>query len=384
MTDRAKIFAALLFLLFLFSLVIDTNVIEFIEQSRTEILNRMMVLITDAGFFLILSVIATFLIVTRRYKELLMVAAACLFALESGYIIKKLFQIPRPDHLTTQLTYATGYTFPSLHAAISFAIIPFIRRLFKKKWVEYGIVILLLSIAGSRIYLGVHYLSDILFGGLLGYLFAWTIISMEQRYEIAERFIYHVLSRREVRRQVAHLLTGLLIIILIKLNILNLTGLGAITLVGGALAIISRYKKIPFIHKLLETFERPQQMEKFPGKGSFFLVLGSFLALLLFSEPIALAAIAIMAVGDSLTTIIGIYFGKIKSPLNSMKHLEGTMLAIIAGTIAAYNFVPFQLAFFGAVVAMLFEALTIKHIDRILDDNLLIPLIAGGVMSMIL
>ncbi|MBU0667867.1 phosphatase PAP2 family protein [Patescibacteria group bacterium] len=384
MTDRAKIFAALLFLLFLFSLVIDTNVIEFIEQSRTEILNRMMVLITDAGIFLILSVIATFLIVTRRYKELLMVAAACLFALESGYIIKKLFQIPRPDHLTTQLTYATGYTFPSLHAAISFAIIPFIRRLFKKKWVEYGIVILLLSIAGSRIYLGVHYLSDILFGGLLGYLFAWTIISMEQRYEIAERFIYHVLSRREVRRQVAHLLTGLLIIILIKLNILNLTGLGAITLVGGALAIISRYKKIPFIHKLLETFERPQQMEKFPGKGSFFLVLGSFLALLLFSEPIALAAIAIMAVGDSLTTIIGIYFGKIKSPLNSMKHLEGTMLAIIAGTIAAYNFVPFQLAFFGAVVAMLFEALTIKHIDRILDDNLLIPLIAGGVMSMIL
>ncbi|MBU1953979.1 phosphatase PAP2 family protein [Patescibacteria group bacterium] len=384
MTDRAKIFAALLFLLFLFSLVIDTNVIEFIEQSRTEILNCMMVLITDAGIFLILSVIATFLIVTRRYKELLMVAAACLFALESGYIIKKLFQIPRPDHLTTQLTYATGYTFPSLHAAISFAIIPFIRRLFKKKWVEYGIVILLLSIAGSRIYLGVHYLSDILFGGLLGYLFAWTIISMEQRYEIAERFIYHVLSRREVRRQVAHLLTGLLIIILIKLNILNLTGLGAITLVGGALAIISRYKKIPFIHKLLETFERPQQMEKFPGKGSFFLVLGSFLALLLFSEPIALAAIAIMAVGDSLTTIIGIYFGKIKSPLNSMKHLEGTMLAIIAGTIAAYNFVPFQLAFFGAVVAMLFEALTIKHIDRILDDNLLIPLIAGGVMSMIL
>ena len=121
-------------------------------------------------------------------------------------------------------------------------------------------------------------------------------------------------------------------------------------------------------------------MEKFPGKGSFFLVLGSFLAMLLFDEKIALAAIAIMAVGDSLTTIIGIYFGSIKSPLNPMKHLEGTMLAIIAGTIAAFNFVPFQMAFFGAVVAMLFEALTIRHIDNLIDDNLLIPLVAGITM----
>lgn len=384
MSLRAKIFASVLFLLFLGSLFFDAQIILFIESNRLEIVNSLMFFITDAGLFVILSVLATWLIVNRRYKELLMIAAASLFSLEAGYLLKKLFQIPRPDHLTTQLTYATGYTFPSIHAAIVFSILPFVQRLFQKKWVEWGSVILLLSIAISRTYLGVHYLSDIFFGGLIGYIVAWTLIYLEERYEIMARFIYHLTSKREVRRQVAHLGTGLFIILLIKLKIVTIPILGAILVAGGIFVLLEFRFKIPLIHELLMTFERLEQLKKFPGKGSFFLVLGSFASLILFEEPIALAAIAIMAVGDSLTAIIGIYFGQIKSPTNPMKHLEGTALAIMAGTIAAFNFVPFEKAFIGAIVAMLFEALTIRHIDRVIDDNLLIPLVAGFTMTLVM
>lgn len=384
MTFRAKIFAFLLFLLFLASLLYDAQIVQFIETQRIVPLNNFMYLVTDVGLFLILSSIATYLIAVRRYKELLLVAAAALLSLEAGYILKKLFQIPRPDQLATQLTYATGWTFPSIHAAIVLSIVPFAQRLFKQKWIEYTAVFLLLTIAVSRTYLGVHYLSDVLFGGLIGYLFGWTLLHLENHYEAAERFIYHLTTKREVRRQTAHLATGLLIILLIKLRLMDLPMLGGVLMAGGLLAVISRSTKVPGVHQALELFERPEQMQKFPGKGSFFLVLGSFLALLLFPEPIALAAIAIMAVGDSLTTLVGVYFGQIKSPTNPMKHLEGTALAIMAGTIAAFNFVPFQKAFLGAVVAMLFEALTVRHIDRVLDDNVLIPLVAGTVMVAVL
>ena len=153
---------------------------------------------------------------------------------------------------------------------------------------------------------------------------------------------------------------------------------------GCLFSLLKKKKKIPIIYPILRTFERPKQMKTFPGKGSFFLVMGSFIALVLFPEPIALAAIAIMAIGDSLTTLIGVYFGFIKSPTNNLKHLEGTALAIIAGTIAAFNFVSFEKAFIGAFVAMLFEALTIRHLDRVIDDNLLIPIIAGLTMTFIL
>lgn len=384
MSLRAKIFASVLFLLFLGSLIFDAQIILFIENNRLEMVNNFMLFITDAGLFVILSGLATWLMIQRRYKALIMVAAASLFSLEAGYLLKKLFQVPRPDHLATQLTHATGYTFPSIHSAIVFSIIPFAQRIFQNKWLEWGSVILLLSIAVSRTYLGVHYLSDIFFGGLIGYIFAWILILLEKKYNVVDRFIYHLTSKREVRRQVAHLGVGLLIVLLVKLNVLTITILGVILALGGILVLLELRFKIPIIHDVLMVFERPDQFKKFPGKGSFFLVLGSFMALLLFEEPVALAAITIMAIGDSITAIVGIYFGQIKSPTNPMKHLEGTALAIMAGTVGAFNFVPFEKAFIGAFIAMLFEALTIRHIDRVIDDNLLIPLVAGVVMTIIM
>lgn len=384
MSFRATIFAAVLFLLFLGSLFFDAQIVMFIDANRIEVVNQVMYLMTDVGLFLILSGLSTWLIVRRRYKELLMIIAASLLSLEAGYLLKKLFQIPRPDHLATQLTHATGWAFPSIHAAIVFSIIPFAQRFFQKPWTEWGSVLLLLAIAASRTYLGVHYLSDILFGGFVGYLIAWTLITLENRSEVMERFIYHMTTKREVRRQVAHLGVGLLIVLLIKLHVLTMEILGVILVAGGILSIICRFAKVPIIDDLLRLFERPNEIKSFPGKGSFFLVLGSFLSLWLFPEPVALAAITIMAIGDSITAIVGIYFGQIKSPTNPMKHLEGTALAIMAGTTGAFNFVPFEKAFIGAFVAMLFEALTIRHIDRIIDDNLLIPLVAGATMSLIL
>lgn len=383
MTPRAKIFNLLLFLLFLASIFFDTQIVQFIESNRKSLLNLYMLGITDLGFFLVLSFLSTYLIVTRRYRELILVGGAIFLSLEIGYILKKLFQVPRPSELATQLTYATGYTFPSIHAAIAFAIIPFVQRLFKHKIFGYGMVLILFSIAASRTYLGVHYLSDILFGGLIGYMVAWTFLVLEQQHQIVERLVYHLGSKREIRRQVAHLITGIFIILLVKLNILTTHMLGGVLVVGGTISLLSMRMKVPIIHQILKAFERPAEMTRFPGKGSFFLVLGSFLSLLIFEEQIALAAIAIMAVGDSITTITGLYFGKLKKTLNPLKHFDGTIVAIIIGTIAAFNFVPFQQAFLASVVAMLFEVLTIKRIDRILDDNVVIPMIAGTVMNLV-
>ncbi|MCA9373906.1 MAG: phosphatase PAP2 family protein [Candidatus Gracilibacteria bacterium] len=385
MNVKTKIFSAILLVTFIVALVYDAQIVQFVESQRNETLNRIMYLLTDLGLFFILSGLATYLIYKRRYTELLLMAAAALLSLETAYILKKLFQVPRPDNIAVeQLTHATGWAFPSIHAAIVLSLAPFMKRTLESKPIRGTILALLILIAVSRMYLGVHYLSDIIFGGFLGYILALTLIYLEQRYQIAERFIYHLQSKREVRRQSAHLTTGLLIILLVKLNVLNTVILGAILAVGGILSLISRYTKIPIIYQILRTFERPKQMKTFPGKGSFFLVMGSFLALILFPEPVALASIAIMAIGDSLTTLIGVYFGHIKSPTNNLKHLEGTALAIIAGTIAAFNFVSFEKAFIGTFVAMLFEALTIRHIDRVIDDNLLIPIVAGLTMTLIL
>ena len=170
---------------------------------------------------------------------------------------------------------------------------------------------------------------------------------------------------------------------LVKLKLLSAPMLLGILITGGVISLISRKRQLPFIYPILKFFDRPHEIKTFPGKGSFFMVLGSFLSLILFEENIALAAIAIMAVGDSVSTIIGSYIGKYRNFLNPFKHLEGTMLAIILSTIAAFTFVSFEKALLASTVAMIVEALTIQKIDRYLDDNVVIPLVAGLTMTLL-
>ena len=139
-----------------------------------------------------------------------------------------------------------------------------------------------------------------------------------------------------------------------------------------------RKKEIRLVKKILQIFEREKDIKTFPGRGSFFLVFGAWLALAVFPKPIVLASVTIMAIGDSLATIIGKYIGRIPLPFNKEKSLEGSMIAFLGSVLAASYFVPFPQAMIGGAAAMFIEALPLK-----IDDNAIIPLIAGWTMMLI-
>jgi undecaprenyl-diphosphatase len=69
------------------------------------------------------------------------------------------------------------YGFVSSHAANFFALISFIFPFYKEKknWILAGLIIVGILVAISRIYLGVHYFSDVFFGALLGILIGFSI-----------------------------------------------------------------------------------------------------------------------------------------------------------------------------------------------------------------
>ncbi len=193
-----------------------------------------------------------------------------------------------------------------------------------------------------------------------------------------------VKDKLELRRQIAHMLTGILIVLLLKLQILNQEILFMILVGGGILSLVMRKYHIPVLHKMLAYFERPEDLTHFPGKGSFFLVLGALLATFFFQRDIAMAAISIVAVGDAITTVMRTYYGKEKNPLNPIKHLEGIFLAIVFSTVAALFFVDFEKAFWASAVSIIFESLSVRYISRVIDDNVMIPLVAGVVMMWLL
>lgn len=106
--------------------------------------------------------------------------------------------------------------------------------------------------------------------------------------------------------------------------------------------------------------------------------LGIMFTLLLFPIPASSAAIAIFALGDSAASIFG---GRISNEpflFNKDKTWEGTLFGFFFAFLAALFFISPPLAVFGATVAMIFE-----YIPLPLNDNLIIPIFTGFILSLI-
>ena len=142
-------------------------------------LTRIMVFITYMGAsltYLTISALVSIYLLSRR-KELK--AVFLNISLFTAWILVEFIKvwIGRLRPLGEPLTVATGYSFPSGHAMMSMAFYGFLAGLLlcpgKSQWHRLGGVSLyglVLLIGFSRIYLNVHYLSDVLIGWGLGLL----------------------------------------------------------------------------------------------------------------------------------------------------------------------------------------------------------------------
>ncbi|MDO8656142.1 MAG: SEC59/DGK1/VTE5 family protein [Nanoarchaeota archaeon] len=194
-----------------------------------------------------------------------------------------------------------------------------------------------------------------------------------------------MLSKLELKRQLMHILVGLVTITLIYYNILSPFALLLLIIIGIMLSFLCKRVRIPIISTFLDHVERDEQRRKFPGKGTIFFFIGVLLSLQLFERNIAYASIMILTLGDSISHMFGAQFGKIKNIFNgkSQKLLEGTLAGTLAGFFGALFFVPIPEAFLGSLGAMIAEVIKIDFNENTLDDNLVVPLIAGTVMVLV-
>lgn len=96
---------------------------------------------------------------------------------------KLLFHSPRPywvDSRVKALSSETSFGLPSGHSQNSASIWGILAASFKKSWLTIIVVITVILIGLSRIYLGVHFLRDVLSGWLIGCLLLIAFIKLEK------------------------------------------------------------------------------------------------------------------------------------------------------------------------------------------------------------
>ena len=140
--------------------------------------------ITNFGgaiFLTILTIILFILIKNKKIGVSIFSNLAIITALNQ--LLKNILQRPRPTEY--RIIEETGYSFPSGHSMISMAfygyLIYLIYKYVKNKYVKWTSMVLLslliCSIGISRIYLGVHYTSDVLGGFLISISYLVMYIS---------------------------------------------------------------------------------------------------------------------------------------------------------------------------------------------------------------
>jgi len=186
----------------------------------------------------------------------------------------------------------------------------------------------------------------------------------------------------DLRRKIMHVLLGILGLVVIIYNILTPLHMFIILILGSFLSLLAMKYHLPFLSNFITYFEKKEK-DKLPARALIFGAAGALLCLQLFPKNIALASISILVFADPLSYLIGKIIGKTQHFLDNTKNIEGHIAGALISSLFAMAFVPFYLAFAGALVAMLFEALVIEIQKIKLDDNLLIPLAAGTTMLII-
>jgi len=179
----------------------DSKITEFVISFRTPNLNKILQFITEVGDFkgyLVIAILCTiiFYLKFRNWRFVLEMVFVSIVAGLSNVALKQVINRARPDaeHLVSVATLS----YPSGHAMSAMAFYGFLIYLvynFKLKlWLKFSLILLfiflILAIGFSRIYLGVHYPSDVAGGYIAGFI--WVIFCI---------VLFHIIDLLRKRRK---------------------------------------------------------------------------------------------------------------------------------------------------------------------------------------
>ena len=136
------------------------------------------------GAYWLIGISICLLLLIKNKKVGISVFLNLILASLTNYILKQILQRPRP--IEYRIIDENGYSLPSGHSMVSMAfygyLIYLIYRQIKNKYIKWSLItllsLLIISIGISRIYLGVHYTSDVIAGFLVAIFYLIIYINI--------------------------------------------------------------------------------------------------------------------------------------------------------------------------------------------------------------
>jgi len=157
-----------------------TGVMRDAAAPGTDALARSLTFLGDSWVMAALTVLgATWLLVRGRRAEAVLLTATMVIGTTAGNLLKQLVERARPGLEIARIPVPDSYSFPSGHALAAFLYFGIAAFLFfimarsarLKLWGWFVCSALAFGVALSRVYLGVHYLGDIIASWMLGSAF---------------------------------------------------------------------------------------------------------------------------------------------------------------------------------------------------------------------
>jgi undecaprenyl-diphosphatase len=190
MRKGAWFFWSVIILALVGSLFFDAEIARFISLMRHWLLDDFFMGITFVSSELIIFFFLTalFLWKDRKRKWILPLWMTLLSSVIVSFVLKILVQRPRPYQVGIVAVQSVlekaghavwNFSFPSFQTMMVFSAIPILSKEFPKLKLVW---ILFAALVGfSRIYFGLHFLSDIIVGGAVGYLLGLLFVWFKEK-----------------------------------------------------------------------------------------------------------------------------------------------------------------------------------------------------------
>ncbi|NMB66739.1 phosphatase PAP2 family protein [Candidatus Woesearchaeota archaeon] len=190
----------IIYFLFIFLLILcfylDNPISLAIARLRTDFLNNLFVFITSiTNEILIIFFFSLFFIWKDEKREwILPLWISFIIGAVLSLIIKISVQRLRPfqqglintlPSLVEQSHSLWNFSFPSSHTLLAFCLLPILIKAYPK--LKEFFISLMLFIGFSRIYLGLHFLSDVFAGAIIGYGIGKLVVMKEENTKFGER-----------------------------------------------------------------------------------------------------------------------------------------------------------------------------------------------------